>query len=377
MPPRTDTDSRYWAEYDGLQHAKHQLLARYLAGWFPILSSWNGRVLYLDCHAGRGRHQTGHEGSPVLALRTLFQHRHRSRILASTEVCFVFFEISEANYEYLCQEIESLGALPENVEVHPVLADYEAELRRIVQDLRLHGQQLAPAFAFLDPYGFTLPMDLCHEMLAFPRCELLINFMYRYIDMALYNPSQADNLDRLFGCSDWRQLVEIEGYQERTNETIALFSRQLNANFVTHMYMRASNGALKYVLLHATNDRRGREVIKEAMWSVTPDGSFTAFEHHHPDQLILIVPEPDLTPLEDLLWTRFTGQQVHMDEIYEWLLSRLYRKPHLHKVLRQLRDRELVRFSGYTGNFAFGKNPLVHFPPRRPPEAVPTQLSLE
>ena len=62
------TDESYWSDYTGLQHAKHQLLSKYLGGWFPILASANGRVIYIDCYAGRGRHASGHEGSPILAL---------------------------------------------------------------------------------------------------------------------------------------------------------------------------------------------------------------------------------------------------------------------------------------------------------------------
>jgi len=135
----TATDETYWAEYDGLQHAKHQLLRSYLGGWFPILSSWQGRVLYLDCHAGRGRHTTGHEGSPILALRLLRDHRQRARILSDTEVYFYFFEISYANYERLVEEIKNLGTLPSNMLVRPFQTDYENYLRREFSDLRAKG----------------------------------------------------------------------------------------------------------------------------------------------------------------------------------------------------------------------------------------------
>lgn len=366
MPSTSATNQKYWAEYDGLQHAKHQLLGKYLGGWFPILASWHGRVVYLDCHAGRGRHATGQEGSPILALRTLLDHRHCSRILASTEVCFGFFEIDQANYQCLCSEIGSLGQLPNSVQIGIFHSDYEAELRRIIDDLHQHGQRLAPAFAFLDPYGFTLPMDLLNELLEFPRCELLVNFMYRYVDMAMHNSAQANNLDRLFGCPDWRRLVVIEDPEVRANETIALFSQQLRADFVTHMSMRARNGLLKYVLLHATNHRKGRELMKDAMWSVTPDGSFTASERQNPNQLILIEPEPNLGPLKDCLWARFAGRQVLMSEIYDWLLGELYRRTHLHQVLREYRKQGLVRFGGYSGRFSFRENPTVCFPAKRP-----------
>lgn len=360
------TDSRYWSEYDGLQNAKHQLLVRYLGGWFPILSSWNGQVLYLDCHAGRGRHETGQEGSPILALRTLLEHQSRDKILDSTSVQFVFFEIRESNYGHLCEEIKSLGSLPRNMEINPVLGDYEEELREIINTLRMREEELAPAFAFLDPYGFSLPMDLCNELLQFPRCEIFVNFMYRYIDMAIHNTDQDKNLDLLFGCSDWRRLAAIDDYEKRLEETVTLLSEQLEARFVTHMYMRARNGMVKYILFHATNNPRGREVMKEAIWSVTPDGSFEAFEHHHPDQLVLIRPEPDLKALEEMLWKKFAGQEVNVEEMYDWLLGTLYRKPHLHKVLRQHRQRKLIKCSGYSGNFAFSKNPRIYFPSQKP-----------
>ncbi len=367
------TDEKYWAEYDGLQHAKHQLLTRYLGGWFPILSSYR-QVIYIDCHAGRGRHKTGQEGSPILALQTLLEHTHRARMLASTRMNFVFFEIDEANYEYLCEEIKALGNLPNNVDVQPVHADYETKLRKIIHSLKQQGQRISPTFAFLDPYGFTLSMDLLNELLELPKCELLLNFMYRYVDMAMHHPAQSSNLDSLFGCSHWRQIDKSKDHKKRREETLDLFSSQLKADFVTHMHMKASNGSLKYVLFHATNDRRGREVIKEAIWAVTPDGSFTAFEHHSPNQLVLIVPDPDLKPLENLLWEHFTGKQVRMEEIYEWLLEQLYRKTHLHQVLREYRNRKIIECSGYTGRFAFRKNPVIRFPPDRPSEFIPMQM---
>ena len=53
------TNEKYWSEYTGLQEAKHELLSKYLGGWFPILAFSHGRVIYVDCHAGRGSHKTG------------------------------------------------------------------------------------------------------------------------------------------------------------------------------------------------------------------------------------------------------------------------------------------------------------------------------
>lgn len=355
------TDVRYWAEYDGLQHAKHQLLKGYLKGWFPILSSSYGRVLYIDCHAGRGRHATGHKGSPILALELLLQHKLRDRILASTEVHFFFFEIDQYNYDCLCSEIEKLGELPANIHVHTHQEDYERSLRSAIQELRAESRRMAPSFAFIDPYGFSISMDLLNQLLAFPACELLISFMYRYVDMALHRTSQSDNMDTLFATSKWRELVAIEHPRERANETIALFSSQLAAEYVTHMNLIGENNALKYVLIHATNHAKGRELMKEAMWAVMPEGTFTAHERRSPNQLVLIVPEPDLYPLEEALISTFAGEEIRMDELYTWLTEQVYLKKHLHQVLRNLHNQGRVTFYDCEGRFAFSRNPVVRF----------------
>jgi len=364
---RTDAvDARYWAEYDGLQYVKHQLLRKYLGGWFPILSSWNGRVLYLDCNAGRGRHDTGDEGSPILAIQTLRNHRSCSRILESTEVRFVFFENDARNYECLRAEIRALGDLPTKIKVKLYDDDYEQNLRQIIGNLRRSKQRLAPAFVFVDPYGFKISMELLNNLLEFSKCELFVNFMYRYIDLAMHIPPQADNLDKLFGSPNWRPLVHIQDRKEREKQTIALFSGQLQADYVTHMDMIGENQLLKYVLLHATNHPRGRELMKDAMWAIAPDGILKASERRNPNQPVLIEADPDLSPLKDRLWASFTGQQVDMKQLYKWLVRELFRKPHLHKVLTEYRKKGFVEFNGGSKKVPYKDNPTIAFPSERP-----------
>lgn len=355
------TDEGYWSEYDGLQHAKHQLLTSYLSAWFPILSSWNGRVVYIDSHAGRGRHATGHPGSPILAIQMLLQHRSLSRILANTKCQFVFFEKNPTNFRALKQEIESLGPLPRGITASPVDEDFEAYLRKLVDQIKQSNQTLAPAFAFIDPYGFRLPMDLLNDLLQFPKCELLINFMYRYVDMAIMGSADNEqNLDQLFGSRNWIHLRALE-QKARARTTIDLFSSQLHARYVTHMQMRGSNGALKYVLFHATNNEKGREKFKEAIWSVTPDGSFSAHERRNPNQMILVEPEPDLDPLRQSLEDHFKGKHVRMKELYDWLIESMYLRKHLHQVINEWRKDGHVTCTEYEGRFAFSQNPVIGF----------------
>ena len=66
----SDPNAQYWSEYSNLQRVKHDLIKKYLEGWFPKMTlgpSGAKRLLYIDTHAGRGKHLNGQLGSPLVA----------------------------------------------------------------------------------------------------------------------------------------------------------------------------------------------------------------------------------------------------------------------------------------------------------------------
>jgi three-Cys-motif partner protein len=168
-------DDKYWAEYSNLQRVKHELIRRYLGGWFAKLGSWAGKVLYLDTHAGRGKHLTGQLGSPLIALDTLLKHSHHHRLLQRCEFVFYFIEKDGENLDKLNAEIASLGAFPVGVRIYPVSGDCFSEVGKLVASLRSTRSAMAPAFVFVDPYGFKIPAALLRDLMTAGRVELLIS----------------------------------------------------------------------------------------------------------------------------------------------------------------------------------------------------------
>jgi len=55
----------------------------------------------VDTHAGRGKHVSGEEGSPLVAMRTFLEHSWRDKILARCEVRFMFIELDNTNVAHL------------------------------------------------------------------------------------------------------------------------------------------------------------------------------------------------------------------------------------------------------------------------------------
>ena len=82
-----DSSPTHWLDHSNLQRVKHELIRKYLAGWFPklALGLFGGRVLYIDTHASRGTHLNGELGSPLVALRALLDHDARERLLARSK----------------------------------------------------------------------------------------------------------------------------------------------------------------------------------------------------------------------------------------------------------------------------------------------------
>lgn len=367
MGKRSDqahTDARYWADYDGLQAIKHRILGRYLDAWFPILSSLGGQLLYLDCHAGRGRHDTGDPGSPIIVLEHLRDHRLREQILRRVEVFCHFFEVDQSNADRFEREIDRLGALPDRVHVHVHAADYEESVSHVLEHLESTGAELPPSFAFIDPYGFKLSMGFLNRVLNAGRTETLINFMYRYVDMAVARQPMEPILDELFGTPDWRRLRSIEDKDTRFTATVKLFSDQLAAERVSWIVMRSDSGEVKYVLFHATNSLDGRRVMKDAIYAALPDGSFTAYERDRPEQGVLITAKR--TPFRELcrmLEEHCGGTAVRLvEDLYPLVDASPYRRPHLHAFLRREIRRSTVRNVDAPGKFVISHNPLLQIP---------------
>lgn len=339
-------NASYWQGYGPFQKVKHDLIRNYLGGWFPKLGTWAGRVLYVDTHAGRGRYRSGEPGSPLVALRTLLEHSYRDELLKKSEVRFFFIERDTANLNRLDAELKAMGELPDRVHVNTSAGDAYALLSDIVKDLRSSGRHLAPAFIFVDPYGFKVPGKLLAQLMATEHVELFVNVIWRELDMAIrqHRPKGhglATTLDKIFDGDNWRT-IDGETATRRMDQAVALLSDRIGSTWHTYIRMASGGDAVRYLLLHLTNHDRGRELMKECMWKVAPDGGFKVRQRDDHRQPLLIKPEPDLTPLRAWLLERLRQRPHTRSELEDEIRQELWLPTHLRTVVRKLSaDREI------------------------------------
>jgi three-Cys-motif partner protein len=362
MTKRSDPNPAYWAQYGPFQHVKHELIRCYLNGWFPKLGTWAGRVLYVDTHAGRGRY----ESSPLVGLRTLLNHSYREKLLNASEFNFLFIERDPANLAALGTELDRLRPLPARVNVSTSEGDAFEKLSSILADLRQDRARMAPAFLFVDPYGFKIPAQLLGDLTKAGRVELFINVMWRELDMLVQQRPErgtppAETLDEIFGSDRWRTEVIGSDVDERLGRAIPLIARGIGARWWTSAVRMVTGGqATRYLLLHLTNSDDGRDLMKECAWSVSPAGEFMVRRSDNSDQQFLIKPEPDIGPLRDWIIGRLSRRPERWQDLHAAVRPEWWLPKHVNEVVRHLKKDRIIAADPVLGRkFGAAANPLL------------------
>lgn len=313
--------------------AKHEILQNYLKAWFPILSRWSGRLIYLDGFAGPGIYSRGEPGSPAIALQTAVEHSLRERF---QEILFIFIE-KESDRATMLQEVlkARFPNLPQNMKYHVIGEEFAPTLENALQSLEKSGAKLAPTFAFLDPFGFSgFPMKLIGRMMSYDKCEVLITFMAGFVKRFL-DETRESALDGLYETDEWKKARTMSG-DERLRFLLDLYERQLKqvggAEYIRSFGMVGPYNQVIYYLVFGTKHWRGLEVMKEAMYNVDRRGTYTFSDLTDVNQTFIIdyETEPRWVPkAADIVCKKFAGKTVSESEIHQLVITDtpyIYRK---------------------------------------------------
>ena len=282
------------------------VLESYLQAWLPIMTRWNRRVLFIDAFAGPGEYSGGEPGSPVIALRALIDHRAKNQI--QSEVIYRFIENDEARCDHLEAVLAGLAAeLPPRCTYEVIYANFDETLTEVLDRIDEQRARLAPAFVMIDPFGVSgTPMNTIRRILENPKSEVYISFMFREINRFAGHPSFETHLDKLFGCSEWRNGRGLADSNARKEFYCQLYKRQLKLNGAQHVlrFELFEGGRLVYVIFFGTNGLEGCDKMKQAIWKAAPFGDFR-FRSGQIGQLALDGGLVNFGPLEDALLEQF------------------------------------------------------------------------
>jgi three-Cys-motif partner protein len=297
--------------------AKHKVLRAYLDAWLPIMSQRNRRLIVIDGFAGPGRYSTGEEGSPQVILRAYLEHDQRVTI--TSELVCIFIEANRARFNHLTSELQAFQ-LPPNVKVVPLLGDYGQVFQHALDAL---GEgQLAPTFAFIDPFGYgDTDLRLTSRILGFRRCEVLVYVPLRFIARFVEVDDAAAAMTTLFGDDQWRATASLAG-DARVDALHDLFAAALgqHARYVRSFEMLDTTGNRGYHLFFGTQSEVGLRKMKAAMWEVDPAAGTSFQDSTVRGQLVLFGPRPDFAALLAMLKAKFGHREFAIEEAIRFTL---------------------------------------------------------
>lgn len=348
--------------------AKHEILENYLKAWFPILSKFSGRIIYLDGFAGPGIYE-GHEiGSPIIAMKTVDEHKLKDMF---QEIVFLFIEKDEKRASKLKKVIsEHFSELPDNISCQVICQEFAPALEKVLEELEKDNSKLAPTFAFIDPFGYSgFPMQLIGRMMQHKKCEVLITFMVSFINRFTDKMKELA-LNDLFGTDEWKKVHDLTDPEERRRFFLELYKTQLmtvgGAKYVRSFEMINKNNQPVYYLVYGTKHPLGVSVIKEAMWKVDNRGLYKFSDLTDVNQKYLLdYQSPQWIPkAAKLVHEQFKGQTVPRSVISNYVIMETpyrYRKKILEHLEKECVPPKIVNVNGRKRAFCYPEDSIITF----------------
>lgn len=329
--------------------AKHIILKKYLNAWLPIITRYNGRVLYIDGFAGPGEYIGGKDGSPIIALNLCIQHRAN----IEAEIVMNFIEADKERCEYLKQKIAAIDK-PNNIKIDIICSKFDETLNEIFNNLDEQKAKLAPAFVFIDPFGFTgIPFCLIKKIMENKKCEVFITFMYEEINRFISLKKLWPNLEETFGTDAWKAVIPIENPKQRCEMLHNIYRDQLKheagVEYVRSFKMKNKTNRVDYYLFFGTNNIMGLKKMKEAMWKVDELGAFEFSDAtYNPAQATLFAKEPNYFLLKKILLKQFKNKITTINDIEYFIITKTpFRETHYKRrilgVMEKLENPEIKR----------------------------------
>ena len=189
--------------------AKHFILRRYLQALaFKVLSFQD--ITYVDGFSGPWQTATDNfsDSSFMIAISVLLdaqrQYLERTRIRRSIR-CF----FSESNPQAFAQLEAAVARYHKPADGFEVKT-YNGKFEEAIADIQRYIGNSFPLI-FIDPTGWTgYPFNKIKPLFLRPKCEVLINFMYAFVDRFVHSDDESTiaSLEPILGGSGWRNRLD-------------------------------------------------------------------------------------------------------------------------------------------------------------------------
>lgn len=202
---------------------KLTILELYLEKWAYILGySFTSPIkrtplYYVDLFAGRGEYRQGQPGSPLIALKKLSQVQQSLKEGHKKNPNFNLIAVEK--------DVTNFNLLNENIKKIKTNVRVQTYNMEAIEALNIIEKKIddSPSLFFVDPFGVKdIPFRMIERIARIKRSDLIINFMYNFVQRFQNFEKVSDTLRELFGTDEYKN---VSGDKERG--LIHLYRKQL------------------------------------------------------------------------------------------------------------------------------------------------------
>jgi three-Cys-motif partner protein len=247
--------------------AKHFILRRYLQALaFKVLTFQD--ITYVDGFSGPWETKTENfsDSSFMIAITVLLdaQKQYRERMGVTRKVRCFFSEADPKVFGQLEQAVAPFHKPAEDFEIKTYCGKFEDAVSEIQTFI---GGSFP--LIFIDPTGWTgYPFDKIKPLFARPKCEVLINFMYAFVQRFVHSDDEdtINSLNPILGGPGWRD--RLDPGLDRGTAVEKLFRETLksvgNFDFVVSTKIdKATTERPHFFITYGTKSLEGLKVFRQ------------------------------------------------------------------------------------------------------------------
>ena len=322
-------------ERDPHTAAKHTLLRRYLAAWFPIMAVQfrNDGITFVDGFAGPGEYTNSTESSPVIAVT---QAQRNDVVSSGAPIRLVFIESDRRRVEHLETVLERQipSASKPPCIVPRVHHGQCSEL--FVHAIDEVGGWRGPVFANLDGWGADTNYEIVKRVAQQKSSEVLVTFKDQFFIRFANGEQEAG--ERVFGSTAWRNVDRLST-PEKNPFLLNLYRDCLHDagfSYVLTFEMLDEGGHSLY-LFFGTSSQVAVRKFKDGLWEVDGVAGQRFRDPRDPNQMSFDILTPDFSPLAKGIVERLATREHSMAELCRFaLLETIYKDTHVKPVVGSL-----------------------------------------
>lgn len=324
--------------YEDQTKIKHKVLCAYVKIWVSKLGS-KSNTFFFDCHGGCGAYID--DGGIItfgsaIQVRQIANEVNKNRNSKTGIFCC---EIDNHNYENYKVVLLDAG--------NPVMVIKNTSFEEMLKDPNVKKYYSHfPTLFFVDPFGYSFDINCLAPMMRGFGNEIIINFMFDFINRFISIPSVETTLNQFFGSEDWKKARSMSG-KERELFLVNTFKERLRkitgAKFVfAYRLCHPNRNQTYYYLIHATNHIDGITLMKES-FSAINYGNVQYLGKNNSVITLFDMIEYKADEMYDKHFKQFSGQTLTFERLWELIVEdTAYTRKDLNEAIKELERKQQV-----------------------------------